>query len=131
MAGHGPGSMCGSTLRRGLAGLAGLLAFLPVLPGVGPGVAPARAEGEITNPRLGQPEAIAEGEVIYRSRCVGCHGAGGSRGPKLFQSKLSPEQFLNTVINGRKGTNMPPFGYLLSPDEVWRVHTFVMSRDHL
>jgi len=34
-------------------------------------------------------------------------------------------------INGRKGTNMAPFGYLLSPDDVWRVHAFVMSRNHL
>jgi mono/diheme cytochrome c family protein len=115
----------------GLAGLAVLLAVLPVFPGAERSISSAQAGEEMTNPFLGQPEAIAEGEVIYRGRCVGCHGAGGSRGPKLFQTRMSPEQFLNTVINGRKGTNMAPFGYLLSPDDVWRVHAFVMSRNHL
>ena len=43
------------------------------------------------------------------------------------------EKFLETVINGRKGSRgtMPPFGYVLSPDEVWQVHAFVMARDGL
>jgi mono/diheme cytochrome c family protein len=26
---------------------------------------------------------------------------------------------------------MPPFGYILTPDDVWNVHAFVMSRDGL
>ena len=54
----------------------------------------------------------------------------GGRGPNLFATKLSDEQFLETVINGRKGTQMPAFGLRLSPDEVWQVHAFVKSTDH-
>jgi mono/diheme cytochrome c family protein len=108
----------------GLVLLGGLVAAMPARHGQG-------AEAGMSNPFLGQAEAIGEGERIYRGRCIGCHGRGGSRGPNLFGSKLSPEQFMLTVINGRKGTNMAPFGYLLSPDEVWKIHAFVMSRDRL
>jgi mono/diheme cytochrome c family protein len=83
----------------------------------------------VTNPVLGQPEAIAAGEGIYRTRCIICHMQAGGRGPKLFRSKLADEQFLNTVIRGRKGTLMPSFGVMLSIEDVWNVHAFVMSRD--
>ena len=44
--------------------------------------------------------------------------------------RVIDEQFLETVINGRKGTQMPAFGERLSPDEVWQVHAFVKSTDH-
>jgi mono/diheme cytochrome c family protein len=94
--------------------------------------AAAAADEELTNPFLGQQEAIDAGERIFRARCVGCHWS-PLRGPKLFQSKLSDQRFLETVINGRKGARgtMPTFGYVLSPDDVWKVHAFVMSRDRL
>jgi len=46
------------------------------------------------------------------------------------ESAASDEQFLATVINGRKGTQMPAFGLRLSIDEVWKVHAFVKSTDH-
>ena len=45
-------------------------------------------------------------------------------------TKLTDEQFLETVINGRQGTQMPAFGLRLSPDEVWQVHAFVKSTSH-
>ncbi len=122
--------------RRGTVGLAaGLMAFLLTLvPGMK--VPPAGgqrvpdAEEALTNPYLGQKEAIEEGERIYRSRCVGCHKSQGGQGPNLFRTKLPDKQFLETVINGRKG-GMPAWGSLLSRDEVWKVHAFVMSRDRL
>ena len=66
----------------------------------------------------------------YRSKCYVCHHSAGGRGPNLFATKLSDERFLETVINGRKGTQMPAFGLRLSPDEVWQVHAFVKSTDH-
>jgi mono/diheme cytochrome c family protein len=70
-----------------------------------------------------------EGGDIYRSRCILCHGNAGGRGPNLFGTKLSKEQFVEIAINGRKGTQMPAFGYVLSPDDVAKVHAFVTSRD--
>jgi mono/diheme cytochrome c family protein len=88
----------------------------------------AAAEDDIVNPVLGQAEAIAAGRVIYRTRCYICHLSNGGRGPDLFASKLSDNQFLETAINGR-GT-MPAFGTLMTPDDVWTVHAYVKSTDH-
>jgi mono/diheme cytochrome c family protein len=88
------------------------------------------AEEALTNPFLGDAEAIAEGRRIYRMRCVICHAHAGARGPDLFGSRLTDEQFLETVINGRNGTQMPAFGLRLSPDDVWHVHAYVKSTDH-
>jgi len=90
----------------------------------------AAADDEMTNPFLGQPAAIEEGLQIYRSKCYICHLSQGGRGPNLFATKISDEKFLETVINGRKGTQMPAFGLRLSPDDVWKVHAFVKSTDH-
>jgi mono/diheme cytochrome c family protein len=90
----------------------------------------AAADEELTNPFLGQPEAIEDGLQIYRSKCYICHLSQGGRGPNLFATKISDEKFLETVINGRKGTQMPAFGLRLSPDDVWKVHAFVKSTDH-
>lgn len=89
------------------------------------------ADDALTNPFLGDPEAIEAGEDLFRRRCVGCHWA-PKRGPNLFESEISDEQFLEVVINGRKRSlTMPPFGYVLSPDEVWQIHAFVKARDRL
>lgn len=84
----------------------------------------------ITNPSLGDPAAIAEGRRLYRTWCYLCHHSAGARGPNLFATKFSDEQFLEVVINGRKGTQMPAFGYRLTPDEVWQVHSYIKSTDH-
>jgi mono/diheme cytochrome c family protein len=88
------------------------------------------ANEPLTNPVLGQAEAIAAGRDIYRAKCLVCHQSAGARGPNLFTTRLSDEQFLQVVIAGRKGTQMPAFGLRLSPDEVWQVHAFVKSTDH-
>lgn len=90
----------------------------------------AAADEVMTNPFLGQPEAIEEGLQIYRSKCYICHLSKGGRGPNLFATKTNDEKFLETVINGRKGTQMPAFGLRLSPDDVWKVHAYVKSTDH-
>ena len=92
---------------------------------------PGHSDEAVTDPFLGQAEAIDEGELTYRSKCMGCHGKAGARGPNLFATKLTDEQFLETVINGRKNTQMPAFGLRLSPDDVWKVHAFVKSRNGL
>lgn len=88
------------------------------------------AEEGLTNPYLGQPDAIAAGRVTYAGKCYVCHHSAGARGPNLFATKLNDEQFLETVIQGRKNTQMPAFGLRLSPEEVWQVHAFVKSTDH-
>ena len=103
----------------------------PIKTASSPSVESPAAEGAITNPYLGQQEAIAAGEQIYRGRWVGCHKGGGGVGPNMFTTKLRPNQFIETVMNGRQGTSMPAFGQLLARDEIWQVHAFVVSRDSL
>ena len=92
---------------------------------------PQVAEVELTNPYLDRNAAIAQGERLYRTRCVGCHKSQGGSGPNVFRTKLSPGQFFDTVANGRKGTVMPAFGRLLSRDEIWQIHVLLVSRDGL
>jgi len=87
--------------------------------------------GDIENPLLGQADAIAAGDQIYRGRCVGCHRSGGGAGPSIFKTRLSAGQFIDTVTKGRPGTAMPAFGELLPRDEMWQVHAFLLSRDAL
>ena len=100
---------------------------MPAVLGQGGG----RADEAVTNPVLGQPAAIDAGELIYRGKCIVCHGRNGLRGPNLFAMRLADEQFMETVVNGRKGTQMPAFGLRLSPDEIWQVEAFIKSRNGL
>lgn len=90
---------------------------------------PARGRCEETQavPFLGDKAAIAEGRRIYRSRCYICHLSNGGRGPNLFATKLTPDQFAATVAGGRN--TMPALGGLLSADEIWKVHAFIRSTD--
>lgn len=89
----------------------------------------AVAQDEMTNPYLGKQDAIEEGKALYRKRCVGCHYRHGGRGPDLYASKLTDQQFLETVINGRHGSRgvMPAFGTTLSIDNIWKIHAMIKS----
>ena len=108
-------------LLGGLGVIAG-----PALP-AWPAVA-AAAETEVVNPRLDDPEAIAEGRRFYRTRCVICHGRSGGRGPNLFAGRLDVAAFVQTVINGRGA--MPALGARMSVYDVFAVHAYVHSTDH-
>lgn len=112
--------MASSSSRAVAAALVGLGLLLG-------GPSAKAADAPLANPVLKDQDAIAAGRRIYRQRCYICHLSEGGRGPNLFATKLTDEQFLMTVINGRKGTVMPAFGLQLSPDEVWTVHAYVKS----
>jgi mono/diheme cytochrome c family protein len=116
--------------RSSKIGLSAAFCALTALLAAGRFGGAARADEALTDPFLGQHDAIEAGRDTYRRKCLVCHGSAGARGPDLFATKLSDERFLETVINGRKGTLMPAFGTRLSPDEVWQVHAFIKSTDH-
>ena len=113
-----------------IVALVALSPFTTAPPARGEGAAEA-AGGKATNPYLGQEEAIEAGERIYRSRCVGCHKTASGRGPNIFQTELSEEEFMDVVLHGRKGTGMPPWEGTLSRDDVWKLHALAMARDRL
>jgi mono/diheme cytochrome c family protein len=88
------------------------------------------AQEESKDPYIGNVDAIKAGRAIYGSKCYICHHSAGARGPNLFASKLTDEQFLQTVTNGRPNTQMPAFVGRLSTDEIWQLHAFIKSTDH-
>ena len=102
-----------------------LLAVMPPLLASG-----GSAEEAVTDPYLGQADAIAAGRDTYRSKCYICHHSAGGRGPNVFATKLTDEQFLKTVTRGRQGTQMPAFSQRLSADDIWKLLAFVRSTDH-
>lgn len=114
-------------LRRALLPLSLVVAALAAGWGLVEPFASALADETVSNPFLGQPDAIAAGDDLYHSHCIVCHGLKGGRGPNLFVTTLTDEQFLGVVINGRKGTQMPAWGFQLSIEDVWRVHAFVKA----
>ena len=44
---------------------------------------------------------------------------------------MSPSRFHEAVAEGLEGTTMPAFGSLLTADQIWELHAFVLSRDRL
>ena len=56
-------------------------------------------------PALAQSTARADGEAIYRERCVGCHEAGAARAPDLATLRqMSPERVLTALRSGTMST---------------------------
>lgn len=111
---------------------AGLMVFLVALLAMTPpptAAAAAEDDEEWANPLLGDEQAIKEGGKLFRTRCTGCHW-NPLRGPRIFQTKRPYEKFLEIVINGKKTQRtMPPFGYILSPDDISKIHAYLMSRE--
>jgi mono/diheme cytochrome c family protein len=127
----------GGRWRAAMSGVRRIAWLLLLMVGWAASAAPQGETGRegaaLTNPFLGQEAAIQEGERIYRRTCIGCHRSIRGHGPSLFgiRKRMSDERFLETVTHGRKGTNMPAWGNLLSQDQIWAVHAFVNSRDRL
>jgi cytochrome c55X len=60
---------------------------------------------------------------LLKNDCGACHGLSlqGGMGPALLPATLaakSDELLLDTILNGRKGTAMPPWQPFMSHDEV-------------
>jgi mono/diheme cytochrome c family protein len=91
------------------------------------GVRVGRADSGLVDPLLGQPAAIDDGKQIYREKCIICHGRAGGRGPDLFAVNLTDQEFLDTVLAGRKDGLMPAFASRLSVNDVWEVRAFVKA----
>lgn len=67
---------------------------------------------------------VADRPDVYNASCLSCHGTdlegrvGGNSNLQNVGSKLSRDEILNTITNGRSGTSMPAFGNQLSEDQI-------------
>jgi mono/diheme cytochrome c family protein len=95
-----------------------------------------------TNPLLLNNSALALGKKLFFGNCIGCHGTkGDGNGPAAqyltprpadFTADVrarfvSPGTFYETILNGRLGTAMHPFGNRLSVEEIWSLEWFLRT----
>lgn len=85
------------------------------------------------------PEEAAGSEVAgkpaslyFLDSCAGCHGTDrrGATGPALLPQRLSqPDDYYFDVIqNGKPGTVMPPWGSMLSEQDITNLISFIRSQ---
>jgi len=95
-----------------------------------------------TNPLLLNNSVLALGKKLFFGNCIGCHGTkGDGNGPAAqfltprpadFTADvrarfISPGTFYETILNGRLGTAMHPFGNRLSVEEIWSLEWFLRT----
>ena len=72
-----------------------------------------------------------EGKAVYAEKCSHCHGPGmlnaGTITPDLRRFPDDRERFFTTVKQG-KNNRMPPWGDILSEDEITNLWAYVSSR---
>ena len=93
----------------------------------------AGAEPVKRNPYTGNPEAIAEGEELYKLlNCYSCHGlrGGGGMGPNLTDEQWkegtgSDIRVMAQVMTGRN--KMPGYDGAITEDEAWKVIAYVRT----
>jgi mono/diheme cytochrome c family protein len=100
-------------------------------------------------PRTAMPEVpvrapdLAAGAQIFAANCVRCHGAAGAGDGELVLTgqvgppsnftqpeaarPQSPQQWFETITNGRLEKLMPPWGDALSPQQRWDVALYTYT----
>jgi len=95
-----------------------------------------------TNPLSVNASTLALGKKVFFGNCIGCHGTkGDGTGPaaqyltpkpadftaEIRHRAVSPGTFYETILNGRLGTAMHPFGNRLTVEEIWSVEWFLRT----
>lgn len=89
------------------------------------GVAP-QSQTPAPSGRGGDPTA-----ALWSEHCGGCHGedSAGGRAPSLFDpawlKATTDEHMVTTIRNGIDGTDMEPFGQVLSADQIWSLVNYI------
>ena len=86
-----------------------------------------------SNPLSNMPEAIAAGAKLYAKFCLQCHGANGDGmsprwgrvGADLRQYWRGYTEFVNIVAAGRPEKRMPPWGAVLSADQINEIGAYL------
>jgi mono/diheme cytochrome c family protein len=112
--------------RRGLAGAAALA--LALIAGC------SAAADDIPQPAGGagwDAEQVQRGTALYAQHCSHCHGFGmvnaGNVVPDLREfPKDNKQRFVDTVAHG-KNNRMPPWGDVLSPEEIDELWAYIRT----
>jgi mono/diheme cytochrome c family protein len=97
-----------------------------------------RGNPEEQNPIAPTNENLAEGRDLYNQHCAFCHGEDG-RGsgqsgvrfyppvPSLVDAaqEMTDAQMYNVIRQGVRYTGMPSFGNALTPDQIWKITTWI------
>ncbi|MCS6924611.1 MAG: c-type cytochrome [Candidatus Binatia bacterium] len=88
---------------------------------------------QMRNPYTGNPEAIAEGQVLYKElNCYACHGmrGGGGMGPNLtdtvWQTGDGSDASLLAQIRDGRG-KMPAYKEVITDDQAWKLIAFIRT----
>jgi quinohemoprotein ethanol dehydrogenase len=85
-------------------------------------------------PLTADAKTLAEGKQLYTEHCGVCHGLSAMSAniiPDLrYLSEKSHEEFLPIVYGLRSNKGMPPFGNILTQEQVESIHQYVIERSH-
>jgi putative heme-binding domain-containing protein len=79
------------------------------------------------------PEALAEGQALFRGLCSGCHGGAGrgGKGPDLTRKHFihgdTDEDIARTITNGVPKTTMKKLGDSLKPEQIAKLVLYIRS----
>jgi cytochrome c55X len=112
-------------------GLAVPAVFLAVLAGVAIAADDARNAAVERGEHL-DAERLQQGMMLYNTHCLHCHGINMvSPGTIAYDLREFPrdqaERFFKSVTNG-KDNRMPPWGDVLTQEEIGEIWVFVLSR---
>ena len=89
------------------------------------------AQGATAQPADSAEAKIEQGKAIYAEKCSHCHGPGmlnaGTITPDLRKFPDDRQKFVTTVKQG-KNNKMPPWGDILSDDDIAGLWAYVSSR---
>lgn len=99
---------------------------------------PAASEGDLSNEMiltiLSDPSQLALGKDVYVGKCAACHGASGEGliGPNLtddhwVHGQGAPADVATVIRDGVPEKGMPPWGAILTPEELVQVTAFIRS----
>jgi len=85
-------------------------------------------------PVTASADDLAEGKKLYADHCGVCHGLSALSSDIIPDLRyLAPEkheEFLPIVYGLRSHKGMPPFGGILEPEQVEKIHQYIIQRSH-
>jgi cytochrome c oxidase cbb3-type subunit III len=112
--------------RIALLGL-GLLAWAAILN------AASGDQASVAQPAAQNPDALAEGQALFRGLCSGCHGGAGrgGKGPDLTDDRWihggTDDDIARCIQNGVPKTTMKKLGDSLKQDQIRKVIAYIRS----